>query len=85
MKRQLRQKAEKTARDQGFSTLQDAVRLLLQKFAKKEIRVEIASREERLSPKAERRYAKIVEEIKSGKAKTVTFTNVGDMMKYLNS
>jgi len=85
MQKSLREQAEATARFQGFSSLQEVVRVLLNKFAHKELYIDVATQEERLSPKAERRYAKIVDRIKTGKEKTIPFTNVDDMMKYLNS
>lgn len=85
MKKELKLAAEKVAEESGFSSLQDAIRMFLNKFSQNNFTVSFEQREERLSPKAEKRYAKIVERIKSGKEKTIGFSNVDDMMAYLNS
>lgn len=79
----LRKEAEKEALKQGFSSLQDAVRFLLNKLAKGVLSFEVDETVQ-LSPKAIRRYEKMTQDIKSGKAKTVSFSNVDDMMNYLN-
>ncbi len=85
MTSELRKKAEDAAQAQGFSSLQDAIRMFLAKFVKKELVVTFEEPEERLSSKAERRYNKMIEDVKSGKVKTKKFTNIEDMMAYLNS
>jgi len=84
MQQTLRNEAEAAARFQGFSSLQEVVRVLLQKFARKELYIEVATQDERLSPKAERRYAKIVEDIQKGKNVTKT-TNLDELFKTLDS
>ena len=81
----LRQQAEAASLDLGFSSLQDAVRLLLHKLARRELTVEVRYPEERLSPRAERRYGRIIRDIKSGKEKTVSFDRTKEMMTYLHS
>ena len=83
---ELQSSARRAAAKQGFSSLQDAVRMFLQQLAtgKTVVRLESAD-EERLSPQAARRYAKIAADIKSGKEKTIPFTSVDAMMKYLNT
>ncbi len=85
MTSELRKKAEDIAQAQGFSSLQDAIRMFLAKFVKKELVVTFEEPEERLSPKAERRYNKMVEDVRSGKVKPKSFTNVKEMMEYLNA
>lgn len=79
----LRNAATQVAIQEGFSSLQEAVRLFLTKFANKSITVSFGS-QERLSPTAARRYARMIEDIRSGKVKTKKFDNVAAMMDYLN-
>lgn len=81
----LKARATAAARAMGFSSLQESVRVLLTKLARRELAVQIGYPEEHLSPSAERRYAKIIRDIKSGKEKTVSFDNTKDMMAYLHS
>lgn len=84
MQKSLRDQAAKVAKDHGFSSLQEAIRVLLQKFSRREITIHVAAQEERLSPKAERRYAKIIEEIKKGKNITKT-QSLDELFTYLNA
>lgn len=82
----LKVEAEKAALSQGFSSLQELVRVILSKFAQKKI--ELNFEEENvihLSPRADRRYAKIMRDIESGKEKVYMAKNVDDLMKQLNS
>ena len=80
---QLRQQAEKAAMSQGFSSLQEIVRLFLTKLAEK--RIELTFQETvRLSPRAIKRYDKMVEDIEKGKVKTKTFSDVDSLMRHLN-
>ena len=85
MPKVLKEKAEAIAEDQGFSSLQEVIRVILTKLARRELTVAVGYPEERLSPRAERRYAKIIKDIKEGKVKTVSFENTKDMMSYLHS
>lgn len=62
----LRKEAEEEAEKQGFSSLQDAVRIFLKKLAQKEIRVKFEETVY-LSPKAEKRYERIDRDFKKGK------------------
>lgn len=84
VERKLRDEAEAAATDQGFSSLQDVVRLFLQRFAKRELFVVFAD-EEQLSPAAARRYDKMVNDVLRGKVKTKRFTSVKGLMNDLNS
>ena len=80
----LRGKAELEAKKQGFSSLQEAVRIFLSKLARQ--RIEISFEEPiQLSQKAASRYDKMTDEIKSGKIKLYEAKNVDDLMKQLNS
>lgn len=84
MHKDLKAKAEEVARDNGFSSLQDAIRMFLSKFAKRELAVTFEEPVERLSPKAEKRYAKMIEDIKKGKNVTKT-ESLDELFTYLNS
>ena len=80
---QLKQQAEKAAASQGFSSLQEAVRLFLAKLAEK--RIELTFQETvRLSPKAIKRYNKITRDIEAGRNVFVA-KDVDDLMKQLNA
>jgi|SRR3989344_3849549 len=80
---QLKQQAEKAAASQGFSSLQEAVRLFLAKLAEK--RIELTFQETiKLSPKAEKRYLEMTEDFEKGK-NVYTAKNVEDLMKQLNA
>lgn len=68
MNRQLKIDAEKAALDQGFSSLQEVLRIFMNKFASKKI--DISFEEENvihLSPKAEKRYLKAMKDLEEGK------------------
>jgi len=80
----VRKKAELEAHSQGFSSLQEIIRMFLSKLAAKKI--EVAFQEPvQLSAKAARRYDKMTEEIESGKVKLHEAKDVDDLMRQLNS
>jgi antitoxin component of RelBE/YafQ-DinJ toxin-antitoxin module len=81
---ELRAEAEKQAEAQGFSSLQEAVRVFLKRFAQGTIGVKFEEAAQ-LSPKAIKRYNKMIDDIESGREKTYEFTNVDDLMKHLNA
>lgn len=83
LSKELREQASTKAHDMGFSSLQEAVRLFLHRIAKDEINFTF-EKSVKLSPKAIKRYNKMIDEIESGEVKTKSFTNVDDMMKYLH-
>lgn len=72
MRKDLKIAATQAALDQGFSSLQEAVRVFLKKLASQLVTVTFTE-EERLSPRAEKRYAKMIADIKAGK--NITRTN----------
>ncbi len=81
----LKSNATSVAREIGFSSLQDFVRLVLTKLAHRELTVEVASTEYiKLSPAAKKRYAKMAEDFRKRK-NIKEFDNIDDLMKYLNS
>ena len=83
IKRQVRDQATSVAEKMGFSSLQEVVRLFLNKMAASEIDVRFEETV-RLSLESKKRYNRMIDEIDSGKAKTKTFTDVGSLMKHLN-
>lgn len=79
----LRDKASKATEKLGFSSLQEAVRLFLNKLADGDIDV-VFEETVQLSPKAIRRYNKMIDEIESGRVKLKPFSNVKSLMRDLN-
>ncbi len=83
--KELKISAEKAAQDAGFSSLQEVLRVFMKKFANKKI--DFAFEEERmvyLSPKAEKRYAKIDEDIRKGK-NVYAAADVDDFLRQLHN
>ena len=79
----IKNQAASKAELMGFSSLQEVVRLFLNKIALGEIDVTFEQTVQ-LSPKAIKRYNKMIDEVESGKVKTKSFTNTDSLMKYLN-
>lgn len=71
MPKTLKMSAEEVARDYGFSSLQEIIRVLLKKLSRRELSVAVQEGEAEeildLSPRAERRYKKAIEDIKKGR------------------
>lgn len=80
----LRDKASKASEKLGFSSLQEAVRLFLNRVADGNIDVKFEETV-KLSPKAIRRYNKMIDEIESSKVKLKSYSSVKSLMKDLNS
>lgn len=79
----LRNQAEAVSVDMGFSSLQEVVRLILTKFAKREIGITIEQFPAvKLSGRNEKRYKQMERDFKSGK-NSKTFVNVTDLMSDL--
>ncbi|OGY28311.1 MAG: hypothetical protein A3F33_00410 [Candidatus Woykebacteria bacterium RIFCSPHIGHO2_12_FULL_43_10] len=83
--KELRNKAEKVALKQGFSSLQETVRIFLNKYASGNIAVSFEDQPVQLSPAAIKRYQKMDHDIESGKTKLKSFDSVEDLMNDLNS
>lgn len=79
----IRKKAELEAQSQGFSSLQEIIRMFLSKLAAKKIEVTFTEPIQ-LSEKAIKRYDKMTDEIESGKVKTPSFDNIDALMRHLN-
>lgn len=84
---QLRRDAEQAADEQGYSSLQDAIRMYLRKLANREIQVKIQEQfpPVRLSRKVIRRYDKMTRDIESGRVRLTSFNSVEELMKDLNN
>lgn len=69
MTKTLKEQAEAVASDYGFSSLQEIIRVLLHKLAKKTLDISIRETEEiiHLSPAAKKRYKKIEEDIQNNR------------------
>ena len=83
--KRVRDSATKAAREQGFSSLQEVVRVFLSKFADRCIDVSFTPPAVQLSEKNDKRYAKMVEDYKTGKLPVKSFTDVDELMKELNT
>lgn len=79
---QLKREAEKEAQEQGFSSLQEAIRVFLKKLSDKKINVSFEETVA-LSEKSDRRYERIVKDYKEGR-NIMQVGNVKDLMKKLH-
>jgi len=75
--KKLRDEATKVAADYGFSSLQEVLRLFMNKLAQREVDIAIT-----LSPMAEKRYTKMDEDFKRGKNVSKS-GNVDELLKNL--
>jgi antitoxin component of RelBE/YafQ-DinJ toxin-antitoxin module len=82
----LKSRATKAAKAMGFSSLQETVRLFLNKLARGDMHVELTTfdADEYVSPKAIARYNQMEQDIESGKVKTTVAHSVDELMKQLN-
>lgn len=78
----LRKAAEAEAKEQGFSSLQDAVRVFLKKLANRTIGLRFEESSIQLSQRAIRRYNKIDEDIEKGR-NVYKARDVKDLMRQL--
>lgn len=84
LKKDLREKAQKAAKKQGFSSLQEAVRVFLSQLATKNIEVHFAPPDVPLSQIREKQYSRRVDEVKNKKIKSKTFSDSKSMIEHLN-
>lgn len=85
IKKATRDRAVRAADRQGFSSLQEAVRVFLSQLAEEEIRIGFNPPVVRLSDKNDKRYAKMIEDVRGGKVKMRKFTNAEALVNHLNS
>jgi len=84
MSKELREKATLVALSQGYSSLQESVRVFLTQLAEKKIETAFVPTV-KLSAKAIKRYNRIADEIDSGKAISFRGNSVESLMDHLNS
>lgn len=84
MQAELKKSAEVQARAEGFSSLQEAIRVFLHKLSNRELKLTMSEPVERLSPKVEARYLRMLREIKKGKGITQTRT-IDELMAHLDA
>ena len=82
LSKDLREKATKAASEEGFSSLQEFIRVMLTKLAKDEINLRLQP-SVRLSAKNEKRYTKMDEDFKAGR-NVKEFDSVEDFLADLN-
>lgn len=82
----LRDNATSVARDYGFSSLQDLVRLLLTKIANHQLAINVVEQfpAVKLSKKNEKRYAKMDEDFEKDR-NVYHAKDVDDLLRQLNS
>lgn len=79
----LQERAKTVALDYGFSSLQEAVRVILNKLANRQLVVNIEETVIPLSPEAEKRYLQMEKDFKKGKNISVA-RNIDALMKQLH-
>ncbi len=85
MSKALKINATVVAKEQGFSSLQEVVRVLVNKLARKQLVVDVVEPEEvHLSRRAQKRYAQMEEDYKSGK-NWRSFSSVDEFLRDLHS
>ena len=87
MNKELKEKAEAVSSDLGFSSLQEAIRVLLTKLSKREFSLKVTEEIEEvthLSQTAEKKFKNAVEDIKAGKNVTKS-ENIDELLKLLHS
>lgn len=80
-----RDQAMKAALSEGFSSLQELMRVFLHRLINKQVTLRFEEPPVQLSPRAARRYDKMIRDIDSGRVKTKSFTSVDALMKDLTS
>lgn len=83
LSKDLRDQAASAASKMGFSSLQEIVRVFINKVASGSLEIKLEEPVQ-LSPRAIKRYNKIIDDIDSGKTKLKSFTSVKSLMKDLN-
>lgn len=81
----LRDQATRAALSEGFSSLQELMRIFLHRLVNKQVVLRFEEPPIQISPRAGRRYDKMIDDIDSGRVKTKSFTSVSALMKDLTS
>lgn len=85
MSKSLRDGAGRAAKEMGFSSLQETIRVFLKQLEERFLTLSFEPKAEQLSPRAIKRYNKIIDEIDSGKVKLESFDSDEEMFSYLSS
>ena len=87
MTKEMRESATLAAINQGYSSLQEMVRVFLKQAIDKKVETRFVTTAPpvKLSAKAEKRYMKIAEDVKNGKGIAFTAHNTDELMNYLNN
>lgn len=81
MSRKLRDAARAAAKEQGFSSLQEYVRVMVSKLSTRDIEITF-DKTVRLSPKTEKRYIEMRRDFEHGKG--IVVRSVDEMMSVLH-
>ena len=84
VEKQLRDRATRAISRQGFSSLQEVVRVFLNQIASDEMRVTFTHPSQPLSERNERRYTQMLNVSASGKVKRKQFTDAHSLIKALS-
>lgn len=86
MSKELKLAAEAVAKDYGFSSLQEIIRVLVKKLSKKELTLEVGEPEEfvQLTPRAKKRYEAMTKDFKTGR-NVYEEKDVDEFLKILRS
>ena len=84
MTKQLKTKAGDAAAKQGFSSLQEIVRVFLSQLAANKVGVAFNIPSVELSLKNDDCYAKMIQEVATGRVKTKKFGDIEKITAYLN-
>ncbi|MEA3355656.1 MAG: hypothetical protein U9Q63_04220 [Patescibacteria group bacterium] len=80
----LRDQAAEAVEELGFSSIQESIRLFLTQLADRSLSFSFKQKPVKLSPKAIKRYNKMLDDIDSGKEKLFTANSVDELMEHLN-
>lgn len=85
MTKEMRESATSTALSQGYSSLQEMVRVFLRQSIEKKVETRFVTTAPpvKLSAKAVKRYNKIAKDIESGKEEVYRFNSVEELMNHL--
>jgi len=85
VRKDIKELAEKAAYEQGFSSLQESLRIFMHQLGNNQIGLQVSQKEDviKLSPKAIKRYNKISDDFKKGRNIFIA-DNVEDFLKQLH-
>jgi antitoxin component of RelBE/YafQ-DinJ toxin-antitoxin module len=84
MSKTLRQRAQIVADEYGFSSIQEVIRIFLNRFSQKSISLNFGGPSVILSNKAEKRYLKMEQDFRTGK-NVYQANDVDDLLRQLNA